>query len=127
MDLTAIRKGIAANAATATGLEDAKHYRPDTATSSTVFWVEVDTVALSTISGGDRMVTLEGTLITQGPWDRSKQQKTDELTDAVWSAIESDKTLGGAAHVTQVRQAVVLRDPEDGASYGVRFDIEVEA
>lgn len=127
LDLTAIRKAIASNADGAAGVNDTKHYRPDSAFSGVVFWVEVSDVSPSALGRTRWTVALEGTLLVQGAWDRSKQELVDELLPLVWLAIESDRTLAGAARDVEVRNALVLRDVEDGQPLGVRYDISVEA
>lgn len=126
LDLNAIRKGLAANARTADGLEDVKEFRPDASHAGRAFWVEVRTVRRSAQARGRWVVVCDGWLISQGAHDRSKQSTLDELIEPVWSALESDLTLGGAAQTLNVVEADVT-DPDLTAPDEVRFEIHVEA
>lgn len=126
LDLNAIRKGLAANAKTAAGLADAKEFRPDSSHSGRAFWVEVRSVRRSAQTRGRWAVICDGYLISQGAHDRSKQSALDELIEPVWSALESDLSLGGAALTVNVVEADVT-DPDLTAPDEVRFEIHVEA
>lgn len=128
MTLDGLAAAVAFNARAASGLQDAKAYRPETPASGTSFWVEIVSVAPSTIGGRGRWnVKAEGTLWTQGAWDRSKTERLYDLWEAVWLAIESDTTLGGHALTAIVEDTQILRDQDNGAPIGVRYDIDIEA
>ncbi len=125
MDLTGIRKAVAANARTAVGLEDVKHYRPEMVAGSPTFWVEVDSYEPSTLGRTRWSLRLEGKLQILGTWDRSVSDAADTLVDLVWTAIETDGTLDGLAQSTAVLEARF--DPDEDGSTIVTYLIAVEA
>lgn len=122
-DITAIRKAVAANARTAVGVNDTKHYRPDAPSAGVTFWVEVVSYEASTFGRQRWTVTLEGHLSVQGGWDRSQQEKLDELVPLVWAALETDRTLAGRA---QTMTVLAVQWLEEAEGLGARFDITVE-
>ena len=123
--LTDIRKQLALNARSAAGIDDAKHFRPDGPASGVLFWVEVDAVEPSAMGRQRWTVTVTGMLLVQGPWDRSKQEKLDELVPLVWTALETDRTLGGFAQSMAV-QSVTIGAPDEGRLLAT-YTISVEA
>lgn len=124
MNLTGIRKAIAENARTADGLQDVKHWDAGSQ-SSPSFWVEVDRVDATTMGRPWFTVTCRGRLLVTGTYDRSNSEKADRLVDAVWLAIETDRTLGGLAQDIEVQNAVLEQDPTKD-SVLVSFEIVVE-
>lgn len=124
MNLTGIRKAIAANARTANGLEDSKHWDSGTQ-SSPAFWVDVERVDVSAMGRPWFTVTCRGRLLVKGTYDRSISEAADRLVDLVWVALEADRTLGGLAQDVEVMNAALEQDPTDD-SVLVSFEIVVE-
>lgn len=126
LNLTDLRKGVAANARTAAGLADAKHFRPELSGSGIAFWVELSSIersAMGSASSSRRHVELEAVLLVQGAWDRSQQEKLDELIPVVWDAIESDRTAGGYAQSIYVRAVTVEQvDAGQAATYAISVE-----
>ncbi len=125
LDLLGICKAVAANARTAQGLNDSKEFVPDNSAGSPVFWVEIVSVEPSAQGRIRWTVELEGELTVAGGWDRSKQKKAAEMVPLVWTAIESDRTLGGLAKSLNVNGARYRR--AEDAETGATFSISVEA
>lgn len=124
MDITGIRKAIAANAKTAEGLSDTKHWRPDLIHAGNAFWVELERIDRRSFGNATYTLSLTGRLQVQGVWDRSVSDKADELADLVLAAIESDQTLGNRACSVFVEN-VEFEITETG-NLLVSYDITVE-
>jgi len=126
LDVTAVRKGIAASAANAAGLQSVKHYAPDGEHGSPAFWVEVDSIESNVLGNRTRWsLILRGRLYVSGVWDRSAQETTDELVDLIWVAIEADQTVAGEAQAVAVQRVDYLL-PDETSAVGATFTIEVE-
>ena len=126
LDLTALRKALATNAAGAAGLTNTDHFRPDGVNGSPHLYVLYDTHERSTMAGANDRWTVELTahLSVVGTWDRSNQELMDTLLPLVWSAMESDRTLGGNARTMQVTSvANSSTDGPVGATYQITIEV----
>jgi len=125
MDVVAIRKAIADSVRPV--VSDSKHYRPETFQASPTFWVEPVRIERSAMGRDRWLIVMDATLFTASGWDRSRQEKSDQLAVDVWLAIESDRTLGGLIHSLEVESVQYLNDGEMGAPLGATYRINVEA
>lgn len=126
LDLTAIRKAVASQAAGAAGLTNADHFRPDGINGSPHLYVMFDSLDRSAMAGASSnrwTVLLTAHLSVEGVWDRSSQERMDTLIPLVWAAMESDRTLGGNARHMQVTS--VANSSADGP-VGATYQLTVE-
>ena len=125
-DLNTIRERLADNART--GEVRAFGYAPDEVTGPAVV---IDLPDYRSLSFGRNYWTipLDAHLLVARQWDRTTSKKIDELIPVLWTALESDKTLGGAAESLHVVQFTARRSTEAGGFdfVGGVFEMEVIA
>lgn len=124
-ELVAIRKAIASAAATVPGINTSKHYTPDAEHGSPAFWVgSPASMTSAPLQRARWSVELPCTLHVAAAWDRSAQEKADDLAAALWTAIETDRTLDGTVSDVAVMSAEWVTDD---AGLRVLFTVHVEA
>jgi hypothetical protein len=124
VDLTAIRKGLAEQAATVVGT--AYHFEPNTINGFPTAFVEMpdgETIAMGQKSWS---IELNVVVAVADVWDRSAQESVDALVSAMWPALELDSTLDGAVSGSVTVQSFQAIRPQDNASWvGARFLVRV--
>ena len=125
MDLTAVRKGLAARAKTL--VPNAYHYAPATITSFPAVWIDFpESGAKLAFQRGDWDFDLRVVAAMSDVWDRSSQEKVDELMVELWPVLEADPTLGGAVNGSVHVVGVEPIKPQDNVPWvGAVFQVRV--
>lgn len=131
VDVYAVRQGIAANAGTVTGLR-AFEYVPDDCYPPTFFVGEVDGQFDQAFGRGMDQLTVTCRLLVAWANDRAGQKNLDGYlsgsgAQSLKAALESDRTLGGAAADSHVSgfSGYGLYEMNGNQYYGVEFSVTV--
>lgn len=105
--LSSIRDGLATNLATISGLRTHATFPADISPPAAAVVPASPAILREAMARGVMRYRFKVTLVVSRASDRAGQDRLDAYlastgADSVWVAIESDRTLGGAAHDTHV-------------------------
>ena len=130
-DIDAIRKGIAANLATIPGLRTSDYWRDNPRPPIAMVLPDTIDYDLNANRGADEFTFIVSVLVGRAD-DRAAQRNADRYIvgpDSVKAAIESDRTLGGAANTCRVVRMRSYSQTAIGEVIylEVQFEVEVVA
>ena len=92
MDLTAIRAAIAELASAV--VSNSTPYRPDAVHDLPATWVDMPELRKIAHGNATWDVSIDLVIAVSDTWDVDSQNRVDEISVAVWAALDADKTLG---------------------------------
>lgn len=125
MDLTEIRAGLRDQARLI--VPNAYAYAIGTPASFPAVWVDMpDPIEKTSFQQNLWLIEFEVVLAVSDVWDRSAQQKVDELVVDLWPKLEADQTLDGAVSGSVfVREFRSTKSIENVPWIGGVFSVEV--
>jgi len=131
MSLADIRAGLASNVDTLDALHTYSGYTPDAPTPPAAVVAVTEVVYGDTMGHGTTRYMVDVVLFIEDGDPESSQSALDALleptgSDSIIAAIESDRTLGGAAATLHVGEAVDLGRVELGNVTAITATLKVE-
>ena len=127
-DIDAIRKGIATNMASVEGLRTSDYWRDNPRPPIAMVLPDTIDYDLNANRGADEMQFLVSVLVGRAD-DRAAQRTADQFIvgpNSVKDAIESDRTLGGAANTCRVTRMRSYGQVSIGEVIYLELQFEVE-